>query len=100
MDLVYDLLQKIKMKSGMYLAERNIHYLYYFIHGYMLNFYDNDLWYKCCLDGFNEFVRAYYNAPLYTWSWARIILNYTNSPEEAFDRFYELFGSYMSQKEV
>ena len=99
MDLVYNLLQKIKKRPELYLGEKNLHFLFHFINGYTHRLCEEDPYYTCCLDGFYQFVWLYYNDSS-VGGWCEMISYNINSPEEAFDKFFELLDKHMSHEKA
>lgn len=52
----------------------------------------------CFMDGFDEFIRSYYESSLASISGTGLILGNSSSDEEAFDKFFELFDEFLKQK--
>ncbi|MCL2388323.1 MAG: hypothetical protein FWC89_12380 [Defluviitaleaceae bacterium] len=50
------------------------------------------------MDGFNEFVWSHYNCQSWAMSGEMIISKNSNSEEEAFDKFFELYDEFIKQK--
>ena len=103
MNSVYVILQKIRKMPGIYIGIKNIDYLLHCINGYKYRIMDespNHQWSQDCLDGFFEFVVSFYNTKAGTLNWNSIILQNTDSQEEAFDKFFELFDVFLDQKGI
>ena len=121
----YFLLQEIRKKLGLYLGAKSLQFLMQFWHGYgfggavkewetstggKLENYDGSIgiviehavasnpldqhfMYK-----FDEFVHSYYERNRTTMMGASLILENSNSDEEAFDKFFELLDEFLKQK--
>ena len=50
------------------------------------------------MDGFNEFVHSYYNRGITVLRGSSLISQYSDSEEEAFDKFFELLDEFLEQK--
>jgi len=98
MDYLYIELQKIRMRPTMFLGEKSVECLYYFILGYSARAFQIDPHYEDCLSGFVEFVQKRYKDKdgIHHWKW--LILNNSKNEEEAFDIFFELLSKYVKNK--
>jgi len=103
MDPVYKLLHEMKKRPGMYFGEKHFERLYFFIQGYKYRIMEdstNPLSHqRNSLDEIYEIVNSHYNAPG-NRGWQEVILQNTNSQEEAFDKFFELFDIFLDQKGI
>jgi hypothetical protein len=97
---LYDLLQKIQAKPGMYIGSPNINDLLMFLCGYQ---------HACEEMGLPETEQEIEFAQFQPWlqarfgvntsaSWARIILLYSSDEADAFNNFFELLAEFRNQK--
>ena len=94
-----EILLKIKERPSLYLGKKSLTLLHVFLGGYDTCYYDYfEKTAKTSFDGFEEFIRAKYNASKSYFNWAGNILNNTKTEEEAFDKFFELYDEFLSQK--
>lgn len=124
MDPIYFILQKLRKRPGLYLGETSLTALGHFLNGYTFrlaieiwmkktgldvtinydlfirspNAYDADTDRFSFLSDFDSFIHNYYQDNT-TNDWVKIISENSSSQIEAFDKFYELFDSYMDKKE-
>lgn len=96
---LYDLLQKIQAKPGMYIGSPNINNLLMFLCGYQ----------QACEEmGLHETEQETEFAQFQPWlqarfgvntsgSWARIILLYSSDEADAFKNFFELLSEFRNQ---
>ena len=86
-------LQDIKKRPGVYLGKETLDGLMSFVYGYMhcMNIRDGNL--PDDFVGFQEFVEKYYCLEKFCLNrfWADIIEFFSDSEEDAFYKFYELF---------
>jgi len=95
-DVVYDTLQKIRPMPELYLGWKNLTFLSHFLSGYMVRLYEAQPDYRCCLDGFSEFVTRKYNyGKDNTGNYARVILENTKNEEAALNTFFELLDEFL-----
>jgi len=120
MDAIYCMLQQIRKRYGAYLGKKSLSALGHFLQGYSFRIIA-ELWMKktkldlatnydvflhsnhteapCkCLDGFNAFVHDYYNIEMTVLNDESLILQNTQSEEEAFDKFYELLDMFFAEQ--
>jgi len=97
---LYDLLQKIQAKPGMYIGSPNINDLLIFLCGYQ---------HACEEMGLTETEQETEFAQFQPWlqarfgvntsaSWARIILLYSSDEADAFKNFFELLSEFRNQQ--
>ena len=84
---------EIKEKPGAYIGRKSLTYLFFYILGYHDREYDIGKSVPRLLPGFQEFIQERYKITS-CHDWASIILFYSSSEEEAFDRFFELLDEY------
>ncbi|MBW4612450.1 MAG: hypothetical protein KME21_04075 [Desmonostoc vinosum HA7617-LM4] len=99
---IFDLLEKIRVRPGMYIGHISAHDLFIFLEGYQtarqelgieltqaeIEFYDE----------FQPWLQERYNISI-SASWAKIIEFYTGSDERAFHRFFELLDEFWGRHE-
>jgi hypothetical protein len=99
MDHYYVRLQNIRAKPMLWLGTKSIDSVYWHWLGYSDRaLYENSA-YTGCLDGFQEFVYAYYCIDQTAHNWHSLIVSKTESQEAAFDKFFELFDAFMKTKQ-
>jgi len=119
MDNFYYMLKKIRDKPGLVLGKKSLDALSHFWNGYAWgsaveaweistnrSFFDNyeeatqfsrninmsiDWW------GFTKYVHTYYNEPLGAKSATMLIVENSRSDEDAFDKFFEIFDTFMNE---
>jgi hypothetical protein len=101
---VYTLLQKIRERPGFYLGSKNLSHLHHFMCGFAYGILENKTterkpvsYNPYSLQGFNGFVHRYYNEST-TKSERTLIIDHTNSEEEAFDKYYELLDDFTKRR--
>ena len=100
MDIIYELLLKIKERPGMYLGKKSIIRLNMFISGYYLRQYEIDYSYRSILEKFGDFVNDYCLTNARAAGWATNIYRYAKKDDEkAFDLFFELLDEFLKTKE-
>jgi len=115
------LLQKIRKKPALYLGTKSLEFLSHFLGGYefrnaveewtkstghdFIERFDDFIVsinqpsnYHSCLDGFYEFVHSYFDVMITTKSLYMVIIENSNSQEEAFDTFYKLLDEFLAKK--
>jgi len=110
MDSLYFQLKLIQAVPKRFLGEKSLVALYYYIKGYYDGAsdesyeYDGSNSYSDFLSkwDFSEFVYSYYNDAIASESenWYKVIMNHTNSQEQAFDKFYELLDEFVKKNEL
>jgi len=122
MDDVYCMLQQIRKRPGLYLgwSGKSLTALSHFLHGYdvgitaelrmrktKFDFTTSNDVFICtsdevknnhCLDGFNEFAHDYYGIKMTVSCGEYLILQNTQSEEEAFDKYYELLDIFFAEQ--
>lgn len=98
MNNLENLLLKIRTSPNIYIGKKSLEILSAFISGYSVCIYDIKGVYPDYLDGFQEYVECQYNINS-SHSWTSIIQRFSNTEEEAFDRFYELLDMFRSQSQ-
>ena len=97
MNDIFLLLNKIKENPYIYIGKPSLERLHAFISGYQCSERENNLEYRGCLEGFNEFVGDHYG--LHTnHNWANMIDFFSTSEQEAFDTFYALLDDFIQTK--
>ena len=103
MDLLFNLLKKIHKRPGLYLGKKSLTYLTHFEHGFYWGteaceeehpdiaiITEPDFWFK-----FDEFVYMYYNETMGTMSATTLIIEHSDSEEDAFDKYFELLNTFL-----
>lgn len=90
-------LYEIKERPGMYLGQKSLMYLFFYMTGYQCRENEIRNGHDCLLPGFQEFVQERYNVKS-THSWASIIKFYETTEEVAFDKFYVLLEEFLKSK--
>ncbi len=98
---LYDVLEEIKPRPGLFLGTNNLKNLNQFLNGF---FYGQYKYNKICEEQtdifplsfwfFHEFVKNYYNKYESTSGWCNMILSEVASEEKALNKFYELIDVY------
>ena len=121
----YYMLQEIRKKPGIYLGGKSLKTLMVFWEGYLFGigvkkfeqltgdaFFEDfesamryltetsDHYTQHFMHEFNQFVYSYYDVNPGSISAATLILNNSNSEEEAFDKFFELFDELSEKSEI
>lgn len=97
--MMYPLLKKIKIRPGMYFGKPSITRLNIFIHGYNFAHVEEGKARRIDLDEFQGFIEAIYSEKC-SIGWADIILEDCGDEEEAFWKFYELYGEFERRQEI
>lgn len=92
MDKLYQRLQEIKQRPGLYLGEKTLVRLEKFLSGYALCREDYGIEKTKLFDGFDDFVRERYG--IKTHNAMQIINFYSGTKEEAFYKYFELLEKY------
>ena len=90
MDSLKELIIKITEFPELYIGKPSVELLYAFLGGFL---YQNDSADDHCLDGFNEFVLQKYRLRT-DHNWANVIQFFSNTEQEAFDKFTQLFKEF------
>lgn len=97
-DIVCALLEKIRARPGMYLAEKDLTRLEFLLYGYAIREMEinpkyaqnNAFW-----SGFRRYVEDYYHVKS-AQGWCQIIEFYSSSREAAFDTFFQRYDEYLA----
>jgi len=98
MDMLYIKLQKIRVVPLLFLGEKSITSLYFFILGYSDKAFEIDSNYKDCLEGFTEFVQKKCKDRYQVHSWVSLVKKKSSNEEEAFDYFFSLLKEHIKGK--
>ena len=99
-EYLYEMLQSIKQRPGMYLGRCSITRLRSFLDGYMGARQDLGLpltEQEREFEGFQEWIQKKFRITS-SQSWAKIILFYSADEREALDKFFDLFEKFLSQE--
>lgn len=91
------LLVKIRKLPALYIGKKSLERLRAFISGYSMCLYEIYGSEPDLLNGFNEYVAEYYHICV-DRDWSSIIPFFSNTEEEAFDKFYELLDEFLKEK--
>ncbi len=94
MNKLYELLQKIKQRPGLYLGVKSLTLLNVFIGGYAICQSDYNQQESNLFNGFQEHIQKKYKISS-TQSWAKIIDFYSATDADAFDLFFKLFEEFL-----
>jgi hypothetical protein len=99
---LYDLLNKIKQRSSLYLGKRSLSHLQVFLDGY--TFARRQLGIPITeqerkFEEFQEWIEHRFNQAD-TQSWSRIILFYSEDESDALMRFFDLFEEFLNNQEL
>ncbi len=100
MTQLYDLLDKIREKPGMYLGYPSVSNLFMFLCGYNQSHEDLEIPLTKQEEEFQEFqpwLQKRFNLST-SASWARIILLYTTNEETGFSMFFELLEEFRQEQ--
>ncbi len=100
MNYLYQLLERIKKRPGMYLGKKSITHLRILLIGYDLARSDLGLpktEQEQEFNGFQDWIQQKFNDES-TQSWASIILFNSEDESKALDRFFELLEEFQNQK--
>lgn len=93
MSSLYQVITEIINFPELYIGKPSLERLYAFICGYL---FQNEAANDHSLDGFNEFVYEKYHIRT-DHNWSQIIQFFSNTEQEAFDTFIQLFMDFHSQ---
>lgn len=96
MDIICELIEKIRIRPEIYLGERSIVKLNAFLNGYLLREMECTNYNNSFLCGFQNYVAAYYNIRT-SQGWSQIIRFFANSEEDAFNLFLERYDEFKRQ---
>ena len=85
-----DLIYSISKRPEIYIGRPSLERLYAFIGGYLTANNEMD---DHCLDGFNEFVSQKFHINT-DHNWSEIIQFFSNSEQQAFEKFIKLFEEF------
>ena len=89
---------EIEKKPFLFFKEKDLRLLHCFIDGYMTcEYYSNQNEARMFFQSFQEYFQGIYG--LSTRSWSSILRLESQSEEEAFDKFFELFNAFVNMKE-
>ncbi|WP_293332863.1 hypothetical protein [Microcoleus sp. CAWBG58] len=99
---LYDLLEKIKQRSSLYLGKRSLSHLHVFLDGY--TFARRQLGIPVTeqetkFEEFQEWIENRFNQAD-TQSWSRIILFYSEDEADALKRFFDLFEEFLNSEQL
>ena len=125
---IYSQLLDIRKRPTLYFSRKSLEFVIYYLSGYArrgfevawekLNGCDYSIRYEesfdpslyqavppepyghFIMDEFEGFVRSYYNSNRNSLSGPRMIIEYSNSDEEAFDKFFELLDACIEMKKT
>ncbi|MGL4346377.1 MAG: hypothetical protein ACRCTE_14350 [Cellulosilyticaceae bacterium] len=98
MEELISLLYKIKERPGMYMGYKSLASLADFINGYLMAKGESGVE-IIFFDEFNKWIAERYVIKS-THDWSRIIRFHYESPEVAFDKFYEHLDEYLKLKGI
>lgn len=87
---LYDLIMTVVNRPELYLGKCSIQRLYAYIGGFL---HQNETSNDNCLDGFNEYIAAYYKIES-DHNWADIIQFFANSDREEMELFEKHFTNF------
>lgn len=97
-DKLYVLLQDIRERPELYLGKKSVERLCHFINGYRehetytVDTVKNDWMYDL-----KRYIEGYYNLNT-DHNWSSLMQFFSNTEEEAFDKFYEFFDEFWKNK--
>jgi hypothetical protein len=99
---LYDLLDKIKQRSSLYLGKRSLSHLHVFLDGY--TFARRQLGIPITeqernFEEFQEWIENRFNQ-VNTQSWSRIILFYSEDESDALSRFFDLLEEFLNSQQL
>ena len=95
---LWQVLNDVKEKPGMYIGKPSLERLCHLMNGYHLCMYNRDHVFYEYLSGFQVFVEQYYGLfeNIHSFHhWSDIIIFFSPSEKEAFYTFYELLDKYL-----
>lgn len=100
MDIIYELLLKVKKSPELYLGKKSIILLNTLIFGYDMRQREIEGNYKSILDDFHEYANDYCGRNAISAGWAMNIYHYVKKNDgKAFDKFYELLDEFLKNRE-
>ena len=90
MDTLEELIIKISNFPELYIGKPSVERLFAFLGGFL---YQNDSVNDHCLDGFTEYVARKYRIKT-DHNWSSIIQFFSNTEQEAFNNFVQLFKEF------
>ena len=98
MNTITNILMAIEKKPFLFFKEKYLRLLHCFIDGYLICEYDNNRNESHMLfQSFRKYFQGIYG--LSTRCWSSILRQESQSEEEAFDKFFELFNAFLNTKE-
>lgn len=100
MDIIFELIYKIKDNPDHYIKENTLKSLNAFITGYIIcqAEFDSGYAYRYPIGEFNSFIHKYYKSTATAAGWEYIISNKVKNSEKAFKIFFDLFDKYLLEK--
>ena len=98
MNGITNILIEIEKRPFLFFKEKDLRLLYCFIDGYLTCEYDNnrnESW--IFYESFKKYFQGIYG--LSARGWCSILRQESQSEEEAFDKFFELFNAFLNTKE-
>ena len=100
---LFETLQKIKQRPGMYLGQTSLSALFSFISGYELAREELGILPTQLEEdfhrGFQQWLQKRFEIQTVN-SWAKIILFYSRNEQEAFEYFFELLADFSQQQQI
>ncbi|MEG5050306.1 MULTISPECIES: hypothetical protein [unclassified Microcoleus] len=99
---LYDLLEKIKQRSSLYLGKRSLSHLHVFLDGYTFSRRQLGIpvtEQETKFEEFQEWIENRFNQAD-TQSWSRIILFYSEDEADALKRFFDLFEEFLNSEQL
>ena len=97
---LYEVLQKIKPRPGMYIGKPSVSYLFHFLVGYEFARGELDIepteWEEDFHDNFLPWIQEKYHVSTSN-SWANIIMLHCGSEKEGLDSFYKLLDEFTNR---
>lgn len=98
MQTITHILKKIEEQPILYLGSKNLSRLRFFISGYITCEEENGINDSLYIfEDFKKYFNKIYGVVSY-YSYADVIRNVSETEEEAFDKFFELFNDFLSQR--
>ena len=92
MEPIYQRLEEVRERPGIYLGEISITRLYAYVSGYLTKEFELNPGRESSFDGFNDFICRKYDIPNRNWS--SILLFCGGSEKGGIDRFYRDLDEY------
>ena len=84
----------------MYLGKKDLHSLRQFVSGYLICEADDGKDESMlAFESFKNYINKIYGLRSF-WGYDDVLLQETENPEEAFDKFFELFNSFLVESEI